>query len=357
MFANQSSKQHSFKLWDIYKKPLAKSKGGWWTIASEDHVALGMSPVAPDVAPNPVLAVEELKPVGNLVGVQGHVVVEQQEKLAPETKQSPVDVQVKKDNIKELEDEVKPEDKVDPKLKEEQEVMMEKDVKVDPETKAGAKNPGPEVMAESDDKVKLEVEMESELNVSPDLKVASEVKVEPDFQWEPQVNPMFSNEQKVHVMNHDEETETGLEVEERHIDIEGKSEMMGEPGDIFPNKEAMMGMALVREEEYSMVGMPLFEEPAMEDGPLLDGGVQNPVERRLLRKATGECYCPGVVLGRRCYQFFRSPKNATNAEFYCQTHFPGGHLASITSQYNHRELMNMILQELGVYTRTWVGGI
>ncbi|KAM7407209.1 hypothetical protein PAMA_003103 [Pampus argenteus] len=31
--------------------------------------------------------------------------------------------------------------------------------------------------------------------------------------------------------------------------------------------------------------------------------------------------------------------------------------SSITSQHNHRELMNMILQQIGVYTRTWVGGI
>ncbi|KAM7407208.1 hypothetical protein PAMA_003102 [Pampus argenteus] len=363
-------------------------------------VALGMPLSAPDVAPNPVLAVKELNPVRNLVVVQGRVVVEQQEKLAPETDQSPVDVQVKNDSMMELEVEVKPEDKMDPKLKEEQEVMMEKDVKVDPEVKAGAEDPASEVMAESDDKVKLEVEMESELNVSPDLKVASEVKV--DFHWEPQVNPMFSKEQKVQEefqmeMNHDQETRIGMEVEERHIDMEGKSEMMGESivewgpldednefnkelsnaelteeekslraafqnrdpdteplpeeegsmgrsndvldgepimeiesetkeepflyqqvmtgshvmdegpvldmmgqpvrplGDYFPNEEAMMGMELakqrdsnylmmeragsefVKEEEYPVVGMPLFEEPAMEDSPPLDGGVRTGV--------------------------------------------------------------------------------
>lgn len=44
-------------------------------------------------------------------------------------------------------------------------------------------------------------------------------------------------------------------------------------------------------------------------------------------------------------------------QFFCQEHFPGGHLASITSLFIHRELMDLILKQNGRYTRTWVGGL
>lgn len=351
-----------------------------------------MPPFVPDVAQNPVLIKEEQSPLlGDLVPLQGHVEVEdpapqgrlgtkeQQEKMVPETDQTLLLAQAKKDSMMEVEAEVKPEvkmepmekdsmveleikvkpeDKVDPELKAEQEVNMERDVKVDPEAKVDAEvHLNPEVMAE------LEV------------KVKSEVKVEPDIQWEPEVKPIFSNEQEVQEEFQVQETESGVEVEERHIDMEGKSEMMGEPvmepldddnmfeedlsntelseveksmraafqsrdpdaellpeeeeimdtreeafldqqvmpdsavmdegpaldimgqeisplEDYFPNKEAMMGPELPKqhdsdylmmegagsesagEEESPMIGMPLSEEPAMEDSPVLDGGVQ-----------------------------------------------------------------------------------
>ncbi|XP_067459975.1 uncharacterized protein [Thunnus thynnus] len=483
-------------------------------------VALGLPVLVPDVVQKPVLTEEEKSPLlGDSVPVQGHVVVEdpapqvrlgsieQQEKVAPDTDQSPLNVQVKKDSILEQEVEVKPEDKVDSELKTEEEVKVEGDVKVDPKAKADTEvHLNPEVMAELEVKVKPEDKVDSELkteeevkmegdvkvdpkakadtevhmnpedmaelevklkpedkvdpelNVDQDLKVESEVKVEPDVQWEPEVKPQEVQEEIQMEMNHDEETETGLEIEERHIDMEGRNEMdddnmfeeqlsdteqglmgrsnnvldekpimelepetreehfldqqvmpgsaimdegpaldiMGQQiqplGHYFPNEEAVMGMELakqrnsdylmmegagnefVREEESPMDGMPLFEEPAMEDSPLLDEGVQNgvvperenrtllrqeignPVERRSA-KATRQCSCPGVVLERKCYQFFRGPKRASDAEYFCQTLSPGGHLASITSQYIHREVMNLMWRQNGAYTRSWIGGL
>lgn len=44
-------------------------------------------------------------------------------------------------------------------------------------------------------------------------------------------------------------------------------------------------------------------------------------------------------------------------QFFCQEHFPHGHLASITSLFIHRELMALIMRQNGAYTRTWVGGL
>lgn len=49
--------------------------------------------------------------------------------------------------------------------------------------------------------------------------------------------------------------------------------------------------------------------------------------------------------------------NVTALQFFCQEHFAGGHLASITSQYIHRKVMSMMLQQNGAYTRTWIGGL
>ncbi|XP_071395339.1 lectin-like [Centroberyx affinis] len=44
-------------------------------------------------------------------------------------------------------------------------------------------------------------------------------------------------------------------------------------------------------------------------------------------------------------------------QFFCQAHFPNGHLASITSQHIHRQVMNMMQEKNGAYTRAWVGGL
>ncbi|XP_042337300.1 C-type lectin lectoxin-Thr1-like, partial [Plectropomus leopardus] len=73
--------------------------------------------------------------------------------------------------------------------------------------------------------------------------------------------------------------------------------------------------------------------------------------------ATGQSCCPGVILEGKCYQFFREPKRAEDAQSFCQKHFPGGHLASITSRHVHREVMNMMLRQSGACTSTWIGGL
>ncbi|XP_031150373.1 uncharacterized protein si:ch211-160b11.4 isoform X1 [Sander lucioperca] len=179
-------------------------------------------------------------------------------------------------------------------------------------------------------------------------------------------------------------------------------DIMGQPilalEEYFPNEEARVGMEPGKEQDSRMVegshylmmeepdsesvreeelsSMALFEDPAMEDGPMLDRGVQigvapvrgralmrqrveNPEERRLSPKQNkqGESRCSGVMLEGKCYQFFKGPKGAADAELFCQDHFPGGHLASITSHYIHKEVMNMMLRQNGAHTRTWIGGL
>ncbi|XP_054471751.1 lectin-like [Anoplopoma fimbria] len=44
-------------------------------------------------------------------------------------------------------------------------------------------------------------------------------------------------------------------------------------------------------------------------------------------------------------------------KFFCQEHVAGGHLASITSQHIHREVMNMMQRQNGALTRSWIGGL
>lgn len=45
------------------------------------------------------------------------------------------------------------------------------------------------------------------------------------------------------------------------------------------------------------------------------------------------------------------------SQFFCQKLSPGGHLASITSTYIHKELVKMMLTRNGAYSRTWIGGL
>ncbi|XP_062420881.1 lectin-like [Pungitius pungitius] len=88
-------------------------------------------------------------------------------------------------------------------------------------------------------------------------------------------------------------------------------------------------------------------------------GVKNPEETRSSpnQDHQGKSHCPGVLLQGTCYQLFTGPKTASDAEFFCQEHFTAGHLASITSQRSHREVMDMILQQNRILTRTWIGGL
>uniref|UniRef100_A0A673Y9M8 Fibrous sheath CABYR-binding protein-like n=1 Tax=Salmo trutta TaxID=8032 RepID=A0A673Y9M8_SALTR len=131
---------------------------------------------------------------------------------------------------------------------------------------------------------------------------------------------------------------------------------------------------LLLEEGVRVRERPLMEQPMMGEDPMMDGEarmwVEPERERRSLnmeevglmenmaqREPTGRSSCGGVVLEGKCYQFFRGPKTASDAEFYCQANFTRGHLASITSQTVHRQVMDLMLQQIGGYTRTWVGGL
>lgn len=107
---------------------------------------------------------------------------------------------------------------------------------------------------------------------------------------------------------------------------------------------------MVSNEEISPNAVDMENEGPMFDplGPLMSGEEIN--------KIRGRHSCPGKMLDGKCFQFFQSPKKAADAEFYCQENFPGGHLASITSAVIHNEMMNLMRQNGGT-RRTWVGGL
>ncbi|KAM6955214.1 uncharacterized protein PEZ65_001131 [Lycodopsis pacificus] len=203
---------------------------------------------------------------------------------------------------------------------------------------------------------------------------------EPIMELEPEDEESFYHQQVM--------PEAAIMEEGPALDIMGQQ--MSSLREYFPNEEARMSMGygthqdylkdyvtmeepgseLVGEEKQSSMGLP-----EMEDGP--DGGVQIGVapkreKRALMRQGVknheetrsspnqdkqGRSHCPGVTLEGRCYQFFRGPKTAADAEFFCQEHVAGGHLASITGQHIHREVMNMMLRQNGALTRSWIGGL
>ncbi|RVE70280.1 hypothetical protein OJAV_G00062280 [Oryzias javanicus] len=74
--------------------------------------------------------------------------------------------------------------------------------------------------------------------------------------------------------------------------------------------------------------------------------------RRSRGVGTERRLCAGVVLDSKCSEFFRGPEVYKDAE----EHFSGGHLASITSPSVHLEVLKLILEQNGPYTRVWVGG-
>ncbi|XP_015249269.1 PREDICTED: ABC transporter F family member 4-like [Cyprinodon variegatus] len=117
------------------------------------------------------------------------------------------------------------------------------------------------------------------------------------------------------------------------------------PQNSFPAEEAEMGM-YVRD---GAAPEQFLEEPAMEEEgfPKMMGDD---------KYRQGARYCPGIVTDGKCHQFFRERKTFEDAEFFCQEQFSGGHLASITSQHLHQQLMSLVQQNSG-YTRTWVGGL
>ncbi|XP_056289007.1 lectin [Pseudoliparis swirei] len=128
-------------------------------------------------------------------------------------------------------------------------------------------------------------------------------------------------------------------------------DIMGQPmqssSEYFPGEEAVMGM------EHGQHPDELLTEAGSE---FREG---NPEETRSSpsQDKQGRSQCPGVTLEGKCYQFFKEPKAAADGEFLCQEHFAGGHLASITSQHIHREVMHMMLRQNGAVTRSWIGGL
>ncbi|XP_010777007.1 uncharacterized protein [Notothenia coriiceps] len=157
------------------------------------------------------------------------------------------------------------------------------------------------------------------------------------------------------------------------LDIFGQPMKTSE--EYFPNEEARMGSPMVGGSDYLMMDETASEffqtdqmSPMAADSPVINHvreprawrrqAVNNPEERRSSSKHNkqGQSCSPGVMIEGKCYQFFKEPKKAADAEFFCQDHFSGGHLASISSLHVHREVMNLIRQNGGL-TRTWVGGL
>ncbi|XP_034069566.1 proteoglycan 3 [Gymnodraco acuticeps] len=157
------------------------------------------------------------------------------------------------------------------------------------------------------------------------------------------------------------------------LDIFGQPRKTSE--EYFPNEEARMGSPMVDGSNYLMMDETASEffqtdqiSPMAADSPVMNHvrepralrrqAVNNPEERRSSPKHNkqGQSCSPGVMIEGKCYQFFKEPKKAADAEFFCQDHFSGGHLASISSPHVHREVMNLIRQNGGL-TRTWVGGL
>ncbi|XP_062311615.1 involucrin [Osmerus eperlanus] len=171
--------------------------------------------------------------------------------------------------------------------------------------------------------------------------------------------PRMELEPEIHKVPYSATGRHSVMVEEPVMELEP---LAGEESHPSPMKRGTPGVG----------GPILFEQSIMGEGPMMDGAAHvrvEPVrERRALgeREAkhhqvdtyiTGRRSCPGVILGGKCYQFFQGPKKAADAEFFCQSNFPQGHLASITSQQVHRQVMDLMLQQNGAYTRTWVGGL
>ncbi|KAJ0070399.1 hypothetical protein NL108_007767 [Boleophthalmus pectinirostris] len=113
------------------------------------------------------------------------------------------------------------------------------------------------------------------------------------------------------------------------VAMEDEGPMLNALGEPFSNEEEIMSLENVEESEM----LPPVDQDVNE-----------------------RCYCSGVVLEGKCYQFFTSPRKAADAEYFCQDNFSGGHLAAITNSNIHNEMMNLMRQNGGT-RRTWVGGI
>ncbi|KAG8000566.1 Lectin, partial [Nibea albiflora] len=197
-----------------------------------------------------------------------------------------------------------------------------------------------------------------------DMERTHEVMAEPIMELEPLDDDasMLGNDVEMREKQRNfEEPIMELEPETRQEEVIPVAAMMdegpaldinGEPisrlEEYFPNEEARMGMNSIMdvpESEYVREEEPLtYEEPAL-------------MRREQDGQAIGLRSCPGVSYEGKCYEFFRGPKKAVDAELFCQQHFHGGHLASITSRNIHAKIMTMMKHQHGRDTRTWVGGL
>uniref|UniRef100_A0A3Q1EPN8 Si:ch211-160b11.4 n=1 Tax=Acanthochromis polyacanthus TaxID=80966 RepID=A0A3Q1EPN8_9TELE len=124
----------------------------------------------------------------------------------------------------------------------------------------------------------------------------------------------------------------------------------------------MMEQQMLLSQNYPNEGARMEEAGAEfmaeEDGPVFDEQIEGAGRRFLPNpERLGRSSCTGVLFEGRCYQFFKEPKRFEEAEFFCQSQFMGGHLASITSPRIHRDVMDLMLTTIGTRTRAWVGGL
>ncbi|XP_010745550.3 uncharacterized protein si:ch211-160b11.4 [Larimichthys crocea] len=323
------------------------------------------------------------------------VKVEPEVKLEPEVKKDPEvepDLEVKVEPEVEPEPEVKEEPEVEPDLevKVEPEVEPESEIKVEPEVEPEPQledvsnfmavseeaepemNPEDEAVREVEEKFKVQMSLEPETETGQQLvkrhvdmeTISHEVMVEPIMELEPldDDDNMLGNDLELSEKQRNfEEPIMELEPETRQEEVIPEAAVMeegpaldinGQPmpplEEYFPNEEARMELSSIMdqpESEYLREEEPLpYEEPAL-------------MRQEQDNQASGLRSCPGVSYEGKCYEFFRGPKKAVDAEFFCQQQFHGGHLASITSRNIHAKIMNMMSQQYGRSTRTWVGGL
>ncbi|XP_047226953.1 C-type lectin domain-containing protein 161 [Girardinichthys multiradiatus] len=211
-------------------------------------VVLGM----PHVKQNPVAGEENQPPVaGDRIPIQGHVVVEhpapqvllspkdKQENTAPaEQKQEANEAELEtkeKQDVKEVQEmNAELEVKVEEELKPEQEPAPEASVEGEAIMEPGVESvliEEPDFKVESEDKVKVEglpqYELEEEEDkVDPDFMMQSGVRLDTDVQMdlEPEEAPVVNEAPETFQaqVDVDREIDPEMEVEERHIDMEGK---------------------------------------------------------------------------------------------------------------------------------------
>ncbi|RVE58235.1 hypothetical protein OJAV_G00207200 [Oryzias javanicus] len=278
----------------------------------------------------------------------------------------------------------------------------EPDLKVEPEVKvdeaslreAGDVEMQEKLEAAAAEEDQHEDEAQSEEEDETDFKAGSESKVELETQ-EKEEDVFVSAQEKFDVhMNLDEGREQ-METAEWHIDMERPPEghpfvESQEDDDTLEDDDSVLFEEQEQENEELVMKVNdhldvsemepetvLGEEPGVDqkfqqnvenspdkEEPLV---VQEPrrgdleeeeeaEESARTNTQTERRFCAGVVVDSKCYEFFRGPEVYKDAEYFCQEHFSGGHLASITSPSVHREVLKLILEQNGSYTRVWVGG-